>query len=209
MRDVYFGPEEERLNGVLISAGRVGAPAAVICHPHPRFGGSMNNNVVLGVEAVLSDADFTTLRFDFRGVGRSRGTYGDGTGEREDVLRAVEFLKSDSTTGVVFVVGYSFGAMVGLRAAAADARIEAAVGIAPPTVLYPFDFISEMGKPLLLIAGSRDEFCAPDDLKQYLEPVAGRMEIVPGADHFFMGQEQRVGELARDFLTAAATGESK
>ena len=125
MRDVYFGPEEERLNGVLISAGRVGAPAAVICHPHPRFGGSMNNNVVLGVEAVLSDADFTTLRFDFRGVGRSRGTYGDGTGEREDVLRAVEFLKSDSTTGVVFVVGYSFGAMVSLRAAAADARIEA------------------------------------------------------------------------------------
>ena len=205
MRDVYFGPEEEKLNGVLISAERAGAPAAVICHPHPQFGGSMNNNVVLGIETALSDADFTTLRFDFRGVGRSRGAFGGGEGEQDDVRRAVEFLASDAATGRIFVVGYSFGATVGLLAGMADSRIAALAGIAPPTAMDSFAFLSEMRKPMMLIAGSQDEFCAPDTLKQYIRPESGKLEIVPGADHFFLGHEQRIGELVRDFFREAAS----
>ena len=199
MRDVYFGPEEEKLHGVLISAERAGAPAAVICHPHPQFGGSMNNNVVLGVEAALADADFTTLRFDFRGVGRSKGVFGNGIGELEDVRRAVGFLAADAAAGKIFVVGYSFGAAVGLKAGSEDGRVAALAGIAPPTAMDPCAFLLENKKPLLLIAGSQDEFCDPDTLRPYVA-AGGRLEIVPGADHFFLGLESRAGELVRDFL---------
>jgi len=200
MRDVYFGPEETKLNGVMISAEGAGAAAVVICHPHPQFGGSMNNNVVLGVEAVLSDADFTTLRFDFRGVGRSKGAYDGGVGELDDVRRAVDFLAADAAVGKIFVVGYSFGAAVGLKAGAEDSRVAALVGIAPPTALDPCEFLGNVEKPMLLVAGSQDRFCDAATLKGYLKEQGARLEIVPGADHFFIGSETRLGELACEFL---------
>jgi len=200
MKDVFFGPEETKLHGVLLASERAGAAGAVICHPHPRYGGSMNNNVVLGVEAALADADFTTLRFNFRGVGRSRGTFSGGEGECEDVTRAVEFLAADTSVGKIYVVGYSFGAMVGLRAATRDRRVAAAVGIAPPTVMDPCEFLISFAKPLLLIAGSQDEYCDAALLRGYVERIGAalaRLEIIPGADHFFLGYESRIGELVR------------
>jgi uncharacterized protein len=210
MKDVFFGPEETKLHGVLLSADRAGAPAAVICHPHPQHGGSMNNNVVIGVEAALSDADFTTLRFNFRGVGRSRGAFSGGAGEQTDVSLAVDFLAADSAVGKIFVAGYSFGAAVGLKAAMDSDRAAAAVGIAPPTIMCDFGFLAGTKKPLLLIAGSQDEFCDTDTLRSLVEKInaaAGgggaplaRLEIIPGSDHFFLGYESRLGELTRDFL---------
>jgi uncharacterized protein len=200
MRDVFFGPENEKLNGVLISSDRSGAPAVVICHPHPQFGGSMNNNVVLGVEAALADADFTTLRFDFRGVGRSRGVYGDGVGEVDDVKRAVAFLAADSKVGKIYVVGYSFGAAVGLKAGVEDERVRAVVGIAPPTVMYSFDFLNCNSKPILITVGSLDEFCDVESVCQYVGPPGGRLEVVAGADHFFISVEDKIGTIVTDFL---------
>jgi uncharacterized protein len=201
MKDIFFGPEIEKLHGVIMRGDKEGAPAAVICHPHPQFGGSMNNNVVLGIEAALADADFSTLRFDFRGVGRSRGVYGGGTGEVEDVNRAIAFLAADPSVGNIYVVGYSFGAAVGLKAGAASDRVAALVGVAPPTMMYSFDFLSENSKPLLLAAGSLDEFCDAAALQPFAGRPGVRIEIINSADHFFMGIEDKAGIIVRDFLS--------
>lgn len=206
MKDVFFGPEETKLHGVLLPSDRAGAPGVVICHPHPQYGGSMNNNVVLGVEAALADADFTTLRFNFRGVGRSRGSFGGGAGERDDVIRAVDLLAADISVGPVFVVGYSFGAAVGLLAATGDDRVAAMAGIALPTAMDPCAFMLDNKKPLLLIAGSQDEFCDPDAIRPFIKGSADRLEIIPGADHFFLGHETRLGELTLAFLNEHSGG---
>ncbi|MFA6450158.1 MAG: alpha/beta fold hydrolase [bacterium] len=206
MKDIFFGPDHEKLHGVIIHAERDGAPAVVLCHPHPQFGGSMNNNVILGMEAALADADFTTLRFDFRGVGRSRGVYGDGIGEVEDVNRAIAFLAADASIGGIYIAGYSFGAAVGLKAGAAADRVAALVGVAPPTMMYSFDFLCEYKKPLLLAAGSLDEFCDTDSLRPFAEQQGARIEIIPGADHFFIGNEVKTGGIVRDFLSEIETG---
>lgn len=204
MRDVYFGRETSKLHGVLLSSETPGAPAAVICHPHPQFGGSMNNNVVLGVETVLADAGFTTLRFNFRGVGLSKGTFSDGSGEQEDVIHAINFLAADTSVGSIHFVGYSFGAMVGLRAAIGDDRTASLTGIAPPTVMDSFDFLAENSKPLLAIAGSQDDFCDIQTLKPTIKSAGGHLEILPGADHFLMGFEHKTGEFVKEFLESLA-----
>ena len=200
MRDVFFGPEGTLLHGVLLSAELKGAPAAVICHPHPQYGGSMHNNVVLGIETALADAGITTLRFNFRGVGRSGGAFDGGRGEQDDVRRAIDFLSADSSTGPIHLAGYSFGAFVGLIAAINDERIASLSAIAPPTAIGSFAFITDCKKPLLAVAGSQDEFCSISEIKPLVDKIHGRLEIIPGADHFFLNQEQRAGGFVRDFI---------
>jgi hypothetical protein len=202
MKDIYFGREEAKLHGVITISDAPGAPGVVICHPHPQFGGSMDNNVVLGLEAALSDADYTTLRFNFRGVGRSGGEHGGGDAEMDDVIRAVDLLSADSSVGAIYVAGYSFGAMVGLKAALRDDRVSALVGVAPPTSLGSFDFLAGNLKPLLIVVGADDGYCEPSSLKQHIKPGSDKLETISGADHFFIGHENRVGDIAVQFLSA-------
>jgi len=149
---------------------------------------------------MLVESDITTFRFNFRGVGRSRGAQAGLEGGIEDVARAVDFLASDKSVGKIIVVGYSYGAAVGLAAGMGDDRVSALIGIAPPTAMDPCAFIPEIKKPLLIVCGSQDEFCDPDLLKGYLKDGGGKFEIIPGADHFFIGNEQRIGELAATFV---------
>lgn len=200
MLDVFFGPEENRLHGVLLEAEAPGAPAVAICHPHPQFGGSMNNNVVLGLEAAFSDAGITTLRFNFRGVGRSSGRFDNGVGEKDDVLGALSFLASQTSAGSIHLAGYSFGALVGMAAAMRDEKVRSIVGVAPPTALGSFSFLSGCSKPTLAVVGSSDEFCDVEELKEDIEKCSGALKIVPGADHFFMNIEDKVAIIARDFI---------
>ncbi len=202
MKDIYFGREDAKLHGVISISDAPGAPGVVICHPHPQFGGSMENNVVLGLEAALSDADYTTLRFNFRGVGRSGGAHGGGDAEADDVIRAVDLLAADSSVGAIYVAGYSFGAMVGLKAALGDDRVSALVGVAPPTSLGSFDFLSGNKKPLLMITGAQDEYCDASAIKRYVRPGPDKLETISGSDHFFIGHENRVGDIAVQFLSA-------
>ncbi len=202
MKDIYFGREDAKLHGVISISDAPGAPGVVICHPHPQFGGSMDNNVVLGLEAALSDADYTTLRFNFRGVGRSGGAYGGGDAEMDDVIRAIDLLAADSSVGAIYAAGYSFGAMVALKAALGDDRVSALVGVAPPTSLGSFDFLKSNSKPLLMITGAQDEYCDASAIKRYVRPGSDKLETISGADHFFIGHENRVGDIAVQFLSA-------
>ena len=174
---------------------------AVICHPHPQYGGDMHNNVVMGVQEALSDAGFATLRFNFRGVGRSGGGLVGPDGDPEDVTRAVDYLRNlpEMDKNRMAIVGYSYGAMVGLAAGMLTPGIAALVGISPPVAAFRMEFISRIDLPLLVITGDEDAFCPLNKLRPLL-PAGAKLNLVKGADHLYRGYESEAGRLVTSFL---------
>jgi hypothetical protein len=197
---VFFKAGELLLEGII--HGEEGATKGVIvCHPHPQFGGDMNNNVVVGVSRALAEEGFMVLRFNFRGVGASQGVHTGGEQEVEDVKGAIGYLQP--MVQKLFLVGYSFGALVGLRVALQDSAVTGWVAIAPPIGFYDFSYLKTCGKPKLLLAGKEDPFCpVPDLTKLYehlLEPKA--ISFIPGTDHFFWGKEPILAQEVIGFLS--------
>ena len=168
----------------------------VLCHPHPLYGGEMNNPLVSRVSEVCEAAGLAALRFNFRGVGRSGGVYADGEGEQEDVLSTLDFLQGrigpDLPLGVA---GYSFGAWVGSRVAQRERRVRALAAIAPPLALRDFGFLQGPFQTTLLVAGADDQYCPVDQLRALAERVRGaEVRVIEGADHFFVGKLSQLGQ---------------
>jgi alpha/beta superfamily hydrolase len=178
------------------------AVGVVLCHPHPLYGGDMYNNVVTALTEALQQAGIMTLRFNFRGVGQSGGTHGEGQAEIEDVQAAVAYLVSRQRVATVAVAGYSFGAMVGLRAASTDDRVHTLIGVALPVGRRDASFLTTARKPLLLISGDRDPISPLAALQELVAKLAEPKQLVTvaGADHFFAGQERDVVQAALAFV---------
>jgi uncharacterized protein len=182
--------------------GPVGSPKGgfVICHPHPLYGGDMDNPVVIRAAEVTRAAGYATLRFNFRGAGGSEGTHDKGRGEQEDVSAAMTTLATHLPGGSrVGVMGYSFGAAMAARATR-PAVPEAPLGlIAPPLGMYDFDFLKgdfPQASPgrLLLVAGTADSYCPVEALHRLTALAAAEEWIIEGADHFFFGKLYPLGE---------------
>ena len=195
---VTFKSGELTLEGMIAypDAGAGPHRAAVVCHPHPLYGGSMYNNVVDAALEALHARSFATLRFNFRGVGQSEGEFDNGKGEAEDAVAAVRFLtaqKGVSAAGAV-LGGYSFGAATAVRAAASVEAVAAMVAIALPLGMIDPAALGAIAKPIVLLAGDQDSYCPADHLTALAErlgPLA-RLKIIPGADHFFGGREHEI-----------------
>ena len=184
------------VTGGLRLEGRLSLPdgataGAVICHPHPQYGGTMENNVVLAVAAALQSLGMATLRFNFRGVGASEGRHEGGAGEVTDAAAAVAFLRAAGVHEIT-LVGYSFGAAVAARAVGDDATLASRlVLVAPPLTFVSLDALAHCPLPKLLIAGEHDAYCPLTALRE----AAGRLPApttvvtIPAADHFFFGSE--------------------
>lgn len=193
------------LEGLLANPGGE-APAAVVCHPHPMYGGSMDNNVVEAILSVLWQLGFATIRFNFRGVGESEGEHDRGPGEVDDAIAAMEFIRSQAgvrKSGTV-MAGYSFGAMVALSAGYERAEVAQIVAVALPIAMADSPGRAEASKPVLLVSGDRDDYSPVAGLRDLKERIGkfARLELIAGADHFFGGFES---ELARA-ITAALRG---
>jgi alpha/beta superfamily hydrolase len=173
---------------------------AIITHPHPLFGGSMNNNVVWTAARAFAERGWPSLRFNFRGVGGSTGAYGGGQEEVEDVATALRFLQ-DRTPGPYYLVGYSFGAYVVARALRQGLEGADAVLISPPVAFMAMAWLPETPHLKLLVAGDRDEICPLLDLKQMMAGSQLPVEIVVinGADHFYGGREEALFKVLRDY----------
>lgn len=189
--------------------GKRGA-GAVLCHPHPLYGGDMGNNVVSALQAVLSGLGWGTLRFNFRGVGRSGGTYGEGTGEAVDVAAAAAYL-AERGTQAVHLAGYSFGAWVVLKAIREGLRSESAMLVSPPLDLLDFSGLAPPPVPCLIVVGDRDDFCAASSLKRWLasRPASAGspvVEILAGCDHFHRGKENLLREKVAGFVRTHLPG---
>lgn len=204
---VYFRSGTLMLEGVVhLPAGDGPFPASVVCHPHPLYGGDMDNNVVLAVAYALASHGVAAFRFNFRGVGNSDGSYGDGAGEQEDVMAAISFLHAlpQVDTKRTAVVGYSFGAYVGLGAAVVDDRVAAAVGISPPLTMFDFSFFKRYRRPKLLIVGDHDQFAPLHTFRSWVAqlPEPKQVLVVPHASHFWIGHEAAAADKVVEFLTA-------
>ncbi len=148
----------------------------------------MDNHVVGAIEDGLRRASFATLRFNFRGVGQSTGRYHGGNGEQDDLHAAVAYLRRRSDIAVVTAAGYSFGAMVALRAGAESLAVDRLIGVAPPLAFMDLGFLAASDKAKLFVVGDRDQYCSVAALRGQLARVAEPKDhvIVADADHFFL-----------------------
>ena len=184
--------------------GKGAFPGVVLCHPHPLFGGSMDNNVIYSVTKALTEKSIAVLTFNFRGVGGSQGRYGGGLEEQEDVTSALDCLskRRDIDKGRVGLAGYSFGAMMALPVAIADKRVKALALISMPPGPEQISQLKSCSRPKLLISGSND-MVVPVEQAEIMGRVAEEpkeYEIVQGADHIWWGYEEVLAEKVTEFL---------
>ena len=198
---VTFPSDDLTLEGLFHRPHARPHPAVVICHPHPLFGGDMHNSVVAAVCQALVEADIAALCFNFRGVGRSLGRFGDGVGERADAIAALAHLRQ--TEGVdpakVGIAGYSFGAAVAL--VAADEQVAAVAAISTPTFGRGIPELA-IRCPTLLISGDRDDVAPAGQLTALAEMLGPQCQValVRGADHFWWGHEGKVAQAVARFF---------
>lgn len=162
----------------------------------------MHNKVVFKVAQALQAMGMPALRFNFRGVGHSTGTYDEGRGEMDDVRYALEFLSRRYPGLPVILAGFSFGSYVGLRVAAVDDRVQAMIGLGVPARMFEGDYLKDCHKPKLIIQGTNDELAPYDLAVQWFEhlPAPKSMIAVEGADHFFQGRLDEVQAIITSFV---------
>ena len=174
---------------------------ALVLHPHPLYGGSMHNNVVLALVQGAEAAGWAALRINFRGVGRSTGRHEDGLGEQQDVIAAAAWLRQKAP-GPLVLMGYSFGSLVGSRAAERVEGLAGGLWVSPPYVLGELPPWPTEAGPLLVMTGDNDEFGDLARLKAYLEPMGARstLKVTPGGDHFWWGGDSALTSGSTEFL---------
>jgi alpha/beta superfamily hydrolase len=194
-----------RLEALLNAGVENATHAAVVCHPHPLFGGTLHNKVVFHTMKALHSFGFPVLRFNFRGTGLSHGEHDQGNGEVDDVRAALDWLDREYHLPLVFA-GFSFGAAVGLQATSADARVKALIAVGTPVApvasvdevprVYGFDFLRHCAKPKLFISGARDQFGPQDKLEALVAslPEPKKLVLIAGGDHFFEGRLREMRE---------------
>jgi len=194
IRSLFLNGPVGRLEALLNAGSATATHAALVCHPHPLYGGTLHNKVVFHTMKALNSFGFPVLRFNFRGTGLSEGEHASGIGEVDDVRTALDWLEHEFTLPVVFA-GFSFGAAVGLRAAYDDDRVRALIALGLPTVeiegrVYDFEFLRSCNKPKLFVSGSRDQFGPPGKLEALVQTFADPKKLVriEAGDHFFEGR---------------------
>jgi len=186
--------------------------AAVLCHPHPLYGGSMLTPVIMTVEQAFQEAGFTTLAFNFRGVGGSEGAHGEGLAELADVTGALKFLEEalGSRPRRFAVAGYSFGSFVGAMAAAADRRVAFYLGVAPPLNHYDFGFLRQAICPMALIGATRDDHCDASAFEAlYLSLPATPWVRRLDTTHDFGDSLDALAQACRDAIGWAVEGQAR
>ncbi len=204
-KKVFIPSTGIRLEGLLsVQEASFYKGGVVLCHPHPQYGGDMDHPVVTTAAETAFGEGFSTLRFNFRGVGQSEGSYGEGVGEREDVKAAADYLYSTlrGNHPPMVLVGYSFGVWAGFPIAMQDERFEGMVAIAPPLQIYDFGFLQGCKKKRLFIAGDRDLFCPRSLLKEWYQQLnePKSLTIIPRADHFFLFHTQLLIQPLKEFF---------
>src|SRR4051794_25076425 len=202
------GPLEALLDEPQTAPGSPLHAAVVFAHPHPQFGGTMHTKAVYQGAKGLSRIGCAVLRFNFRGVGRSEGTFDQGEGEKEDFSAALGYMAAKYPGIPLWSAGFSFGAWVALEAGAADNRVSALIGIAPPVVTsvsgmkYEFPATVASQKPKFFVQGEADEVCPLEGMWQFYGKLHEPKElvIIDAADHLFEGKAQEVGEALEELL---------
>ena len=207
MPEVIFNGADGRLEGRYHHASERDAPLAVVLHPHPLHGGTMNNRIVYDIYHMFVKRGFSVLRFNFRGVGRSQESFDHGQGELRDAAAALDWMQlyNPNAKGV-WVAGISFGAWIGMQLLMRRPEIQGFISVALPANLYDFSFLAPCPSSGLIVNGDRDTLVTVESVEKLVEKLKQQrglemgMEILPGADHFFTGCLDRLNETIEDYL---------
>jgi alpha/beta superfamily hydrolase len=190
-QNLFLDGPAGRLEAILWTPTRSGTPplAALVCHPHPLFGGTMHNKVVYNAAKTMDALGIPTLRFNFRGAGLSTGEHDKGRGEQGDVQTALDFLAAQFPGIPLLLAGFSFGSVVGLRVGCRDARVTELVGLGLPVNSADVSILQDCRKPKLFVHGADDQFGERGKIEQFVGSLQGenQLVIVEDADHFFAG----------------------
>jgi uncharacterized protein len=204
-RSLFLAGPAGRLEALLWTSSASDSPfVALVCHPHPLYGGTMHNKVVFQTAKALHRRGAAVLRFNFRGVEQSEGVHDRGKGEQDDVRSAIDYLAAEFPGRAILVAGFSFGSSVGLRASCGDARVTKLIGLGLPVDNIDMSFLSACEKPKLIIQGGSDPFGALASIEALFAtlPEPKQLVIVEGADHFFTGRLDQVGAAIDAWLDA-------
>ena len=205
MPEVIFNGPDGRVEGRYHPGKTAAAPIALLLHPHPQYGGTMNHRVVYELYHAFARRGFSALRFNFRGVGRSQGSYDEGQGELSDAAAALDWMQScNPDAPQCWIAGFSFGAWIGMQLLMRRPEITSFVSVAPPANMYDFTFLAPCPSSGLFVHGADDDLVPPDSVETLAEKLSSQRgvtidcRIVPGANHFF---HDRI-----DGMTAAVDG---
>ncbi|MGL6044392.1 MAG: alpha/beta hydrolase [Sandaracinobacteroides sp.] len=207
MPEVIFPGPEGRLQGRYQPAGKIRPPVAIILHPHPHSGGTMNNGITLALYQMFVKRGFATLRFNFRGVGRSEGVFDNGIGELSDAASALDWLQAmNPESAGTWVAGYSFGALVGMQLLMRRPEVKGFISIAPPANLYDFGFLAPCPSSGIIVQGTGDEVVSEPQVQKLVDKLKTQKHItidyekIEGANHHFAAEMDEMMGLVERYL---------
>lgn len=210
MPEVIFNGADGRLEGRYHHGPRPGAPLALVLHPHPRHGGTMNNKVVYNLFHIFARRGFSVLRFNFRGVGRSQGGFDEGQGELRDAAAALDWMQLNNPNSAgCWVAGFSFGAWIGMQLLMRRPEMRGFISIALPANLYDFTFLAPCPTSGLIVHGERDTVVPREPVTKLVEKLRSQRgimidhDVVPGADHFFTNHASALNRVLEAYLDEA------
>ncbi len=210
MPEVIFNGPVGRLEGRYQHSKQEGAPVALLLHPHPQHGGTMNNKVVYTLFHAFVHCGFSALRFNFRGVGRSQGYFDRGEGELADAAAALDWLQSyNPNAKACWIGGFSFGAWIGMQLLMRRPEIAAFVSIAPPANMFDFSFLAPCPASGLIVQGDQDQIVPLDAMQKLVTKLMHQRDIkidyriIRGADHFFQNELAELGAIVEDYVAGA------
>jgi alpha/beta superfamily hydrolase len=214
MPDVIMNGPEGRLEGRYQHGTLPNAPIALMLHPHPQHGGTMNNKVIYAAYHAFARKGFSVLRFNFRGVGRSQGRFDRGEGELSDAASALDWLQGYNPNATAcWIAGFSFGAWIGMQLLMRRPEISGFISIAPPANLYDFSFLAPCPASGLVLQGDVDDVVPAESVGKLVHKLSNQRDIdidyrlIPGANHFF---HDRLDELTIEldqFIASIMPGE--
>ncbi len=214
MAEIIFNGPDGRLEGRYHKSTIKDAPIAVVLHPHPLHGGNMNNRVVYTLYNAFADSGFSVLRFNFRGVGRSQGSYDSGAGELSDAAYAFDWLQQVNTTSnLCWIGGYSFGALIAMQLMMRRPEIEGFVSVAPPADSEDFSFLAPCPSSGIIIHGEDDTNVPVESVKKLASKLDGqknisvRFQSIKGTDHFFKDKIEELSSAASTYIQGALTSD--
>ncbi len=210
MPEVNFNGPEGRLEGRYYPSNRPNAPVALLLHPHPQYGGTMNNKIVYNLYQIFTKYGFSSLRFNFRGVGRSQGHFDNGQGELSDAASALDWMQSQNpNTSSCWIAGFSFGAWVAMQLMMRRPEIQGFISVAPPASMYDFSFLAPCPASGMIVHGDKDEVIPQSSVDKLAQKLQKQKNItidyrtIEGSDHFFNNHLDTLNGHIEDYLDKA------
>jgi alpha/beta superfamily hydrolase len=208
MPDVIFNGADGRLEGRFVPGPSERAPIALLLHPHPQQGGTMHNKVVYTLNQAFLKIGYATMRFNFRGVGRSQGSYGRGEGELQDAASALDWMQQNNPNAAsCWVAGFSFGAWIGMQLLMRRPEIDRFIAVAPPANVFDFTFLAPCPSSGLIVQGDKDEVVPEESVVKLVDKLAKQRDIkvdyrvIKGANHFFSERLDKLEAMVSEYAS--------